>query len=209
MSTRINSHRDLMVYQKSFAAGCRVFELSKQFPHEEMYSLTDQVRRSSRSVSANIAEAWRKRRYEKHFCSTLNIAEAEAAETQVWIEYAAAHGYVDSETAQLATAFYDEIIRMLVAMINNPNKWCIRTVKERGRQGDGERGSVGVREPAAEYCAEQAPTIDQSELLSPAPSLPHSSSPSLPHSSSPSLPLSPAPSLPHSSSSPLDEEDSC
>ena len=71
MSDRIDSHCDLIVYQKSFAAGKRIFELSKSFPREEMYSLTDQVRRSSRSVSANIAEAWRKRRHEKHFCSTL------------------------------------------------------------------------------------------------------------------------------------------
>ena len=133
MNERIYSHRDLIVYQKSFAAGQRIFELSKAIPREEMYSLTDQVRRSSRSVSANIAEAWRKRRYENHFCSTRSIAEAEAAETQVWIDYAVAHGYLDPETAQQANAFYDEILRMIVAMINDPSRWCIQTKSGSGR----------------------------------------------------------------------------
>ncbi len=126
MTNKVNSHRDLIVFQKSFAAGKRIFELSKSFPREEMYALTDQVRRSSRSVSANIAEAWRKRRYERHFCSTLNVAEAEAAETQVWIDYSVAHGYLDEQTGANANECYDEILRMIVAMINDPGKWCLQ-----------------------------------------------------------------------------------
>lgn len=182
MSDRIYSHRDLIVYQKSFAAGKRIFELSKSFPREEMYSLTDQVRRSSRSVSANLAEAWRKRRYDKHFCSTLNIAEAEAAETQVWIEYAAAHGYLDSETAAKANEYYEEILRMIVSMIASPEKWCVaKREKLNGRGGDKETGSQGVKEAGAEYFLDEAPEIDQSELLSLSPHLrvSHSESPPL------------------------------
>ena len=125
MDRVIRSHRDLLVYQKSFEAAGEVFESSKQFPREEMYSLTDQVRRSSRSVSANLAEAWRKRRYEKHFLSTLNIAEAEAAETQTWIDFAVAHGYISPDQGDRLNDKYEEVLRMLVAMINRPEKWVL------------------------------------------------------------------------------------
>jgi len=81
MTKKIHTHRDLTVYEKGFAAAMQIFELSKQFPKEEVYSLTDQIRRSSRSVCANLAEAWRKRRYEKAFISKLSDSESEAAET--------------------------------------------------------------------------------------------------------------------------------
>ncbi|TWU22379.1 hypothetical protein Pla52o_34350 [Novipirellula galeiformis] len=121
----IKSHRDLLVYQKSFAAACEVFQTTKQFPREEIFSLTDQVRRSSRSVSANLAEAWRKRRYEKHFLSTMNIAEGEAAETQTWIDFAVAHEYIDSNVGNELNERYEEVLRMLVAMINHPEKWTL------------------------------------------------------------------------------------
>lgn len=176
MSDRIYSHRDLIVYQKSFSAGKRIFELSRSFPREEMYSLTDQVRRSSRSVSANIAEAWRKRRYEKHFCSTLNIAEAEAAETQVWIDYAAAHGYLDEKTAAKANDYYEEILKMIVAMIHGSASWCDLRTKRDG-DGDGESGSRGVGEMGSEYQTFDAnPIINQEALLSQTPPLPDSPS---------------------------------
>ncbi|QDS92190.1 hypothetical protein FF011L_09270 [Roseimaritima multifibrata] len=168
MSDRIYSHRDLIVYQKSFSAGKRIFELSKSFPREEMFALTDQMRRSSRSVSANIAEAWRKRRYVKHFASTLNIAEGEAAETQVWIEYAAAHGYLDQQTAKQANEFYDEILRMIVSMIVAPEKWCV------GKGGSGrnrENDELKTKEELSVYSSVEAPLIDQSELLSLSPPL--------------------------------------
>ncbi|HEX8196634.1 MAG TPA: four helix bundle protein [Pyrinomonadaceae bacterium] len=85
MSVKIIRHQDLDVYRKAFDASMQIFELSKDFPKEETYSLTDQVRRSSRSVCANIAEAWRKRRYQAAFISKLNDCEAEAAETQTWL----------------------------------------------------------------------------------------------------------------------------
>src|SRR4051812_29161513 len=88
MSGMVVKHQDLDVYKKAFEAAMQVFELSKKFPKEEVYSLTDQIRRSSRSVCANLAEAWRKRRYEAAFVSKLNDSEAEAAETQTWLEFA-------------------------------------------------------------------------------------------------------------------------
>src|SRR6478735_7143675 len=97
---RIVSHRDLEVYERAFDTSLEVFRLSKRFPKEETYSLTDQVRRSSRSVCANLAEAWRKRRYEAAFISKLGEAETEAAETQVWIEFAVKCGYMDRELAR-------------------------------------------------------------------------------------------------------------
>jgi four helix bundle protein len=84
MGEKIISHRDLEVYKRAFEAATRIFDLCKTFPKEELYSLTDQIRRSSRSVCANLAEAWRKRRYEAAFISKLNDVEAEAAETQSW-----------------------------------------------------------------------------------------------------------------------------
>ena len=179
MSEQIRTHRDLIVFQKSFAAGKRIFELSKSFPREEMYSLTDQVRRSSRSVSANIAEAWRKRRYENHFCSTLNIAEAEAAETQVWIEYATAHGYIDAETTKQAFEFSDEILRMIVAMIHGSSKWCVdfkeSGVKESGVKESGVKES-GVKESGEGYSVENDYSVlDQAFLLAPTSSTPTSS----------------------------------
>lgn len=88
MNTKVRTHRDLTVYQKAFDAALKIFEISKQFPKEETYSLTDQIRRSSRSVCSNLAEAWRKRRYEGAFISKLSDCEGEAAETQVWLEFA-------------------------------------------------------------------------------------------------------------------------
>ena len=96
-SQKIVSHRDLQVYNRSFEAALRVHEASKVFPKEELYSLTDQLRRSSRSVCANLAEAWRKRRYEAAFISKLNHVEAEAAETQTWIEFAVSFKYMSKK----------------------------------------------------------------------------------------------------------------
>jgi len=166
MKERIEGHRDLIAYQKSFAAGKRIFELTRSFPREEMYSLTDQIRRSARSVSANIAEAWRKRRYEKHFCSTLNIAESEAAETQVWLEYAAAHGYLDEKTFESANKFYDEILRMIVAMIHGSSKWCVDFREPKTGVGESGVREPGVGESGADYAVHQdSPVLDQEALL--------------------------------------------
>ena len=102
-----------------------LFELSKRFPKEEVYSLTDQMRRSSRSVCANLAEAWRKRRYPAAFVSKLSDAESEAAETQVWIEFAVKCGYVERDGAARLYATYEEIVRMIVAMICHPESWTL------------------------------------------------------------------------------------
>jgi four helix bundle protein len=99
MNQKILTHRDLAVYGKAFDSAMRIFELSKSFPKEETYSLTDQIRRSSRSVCANLAEAWRKRRYQAAFISKLSDSEGETAETQVWLEFAVKCGYLDRELA--------------------------------------------------------------------------------------------------------------
>lgn len=104
----------------------QIFEISKSFPKEETYSLTDQIRRSSRSVPANIAEAWRKRRYVAAFISKLNDAEGEAAETQTWLEFAVRCDYIEREKAKALFLEYEEIISMLVSMANNPQKWILK-----------------------------------------------------------------------------------
>jgi four helix bundle protein len=122
---KIQKHTDLDVYKKAFEAAMRIFENSKYFPKEETYSLTDQVRRSSRSVCANLAEAWRKRRYEAAFVAKLSDSESEAAETQVWLEFAVKCNYINRDLAATLYSEYDEIIRMIVAMINNPQNWIL------------------------------------------------------------------------------------
>jgi four helix bundle protein len=121
----ITSHRELDVYKLSFDTAMRIFQLGKKFPKEEQYSLTDQTRCSSRSVCANLAEAWRKRRYEGAFISKLSDVEAEAAETQVWIEFAVKCEYVDVKSARELYRVYDQILGKLVSMINNPSPWLL------------------------------------------------------------------------------------
>lgn len=123
--TQIRRHRDLKVYQLSFEAGMEVFRMTKHFPKEELYSLTDQIRRSSRSVSGNIAEAWRKRRYIKSFAAKLNDAEGEAAETQVWLDYAFECEYITEILHNSLCEKYDHIIGMLVNMQNKPEQWKV------------------------------------------------------------------------------------
>lgn len=120
---RIRTHKELRVYRLSFEAAMEIFELSKRFPKSENYSLTDQIRRSSRSVSGNIAEAFRKRRYPKAFVLKLSDAEGEAAETQVWLEYAKNCQYLTFDESQALDEKYDQIIGMLVNMIKEPEKW--------------------------------------------------------------------------------------
>ena len=104
----------------------KVFEITRNFPKEERYSLVDQIRRSSRSVCANLAEAWRKRRYEAAFISKLSDSEGEACETQVWLQFSVECNYVSREVAADLYSEYDEIIGMLVNMIRNANKWTIK-----------------------------------------------------------------------------------
>ncbi|MCT7978847.1 four helix bundle protein [Laspinema olomoucense] len=121
----IRSHEDVVVYQMSFEAAMRIFELSKSFPVEERYSLTDQIRRSSRSVCANLAEAWRKRRYKAAFLAKLSDCEAEAAETQVWLKFAVKCRYLEIEQGRELYRIYNQVLSGLVNMINNPNPWLI------------------------------------------------------------------------------------
>ncbi|NES21579.1 MAG: four helix bundle protein [Symploca sp. SIO3E6] len=122
----IKSHKDLKVYQIAFDAAMKIFELSKKFPIEERYSLTDQIRRSSRSVCANLAEAWRKRRYEAAFIAKLNDCEAEVAESQTWIEFAVKCNYLDVESGREIYAIYNQVLGSLVNMITNPSPWLMK-----------------------------------------------------------------------------------
>ena len=124
-SRKITHHWQLDGYKLSVEAAMQLFELSKRFPREEMYSLTDQMRRSSRSVSGHIAEGWRRRRYEAAFCDKLNGAEGEAAETQTWIEFARRCRYWSSEEAARLEDQYEKVIGQLVKMIDQPDKWCL------------------------------------------------------------------------------------
>jgi four helix bundle protein len=101
-----------------------IFQLTKSFPKEEKYSLTDQVRRSSRSVCANLAEAFRKRKYPKSFIAKLSDSEGEAAETQVWLEYALRCEYIDKEQFELLYAECEQVIGKLVNMSLQPEKWA-------------------------------------------------------------------------------------
>jgi four helix bundle protein len=125
MRKKARSHCDLEVYQRAFAAALTLFELSKSFPKEEKYALTDQIRRSSRSVCANLAEAWWKRRYEAAFANKLTDAQAEAAETQVWIEFAVQFGYLDRAEARKLYTTYNEVLATLVGMMNHPETWLL------------------------------------------------------------------------------------
>ena len=121
----IRNHKDLKVYNLAFEATMEIFELSKSFPIEEKYSLTDQIRRSSRSVCANIAEAYRKRRYPKAFVSKLSDSEGEAAETQVWLDLSLKCKYITDKDHQTLYQKYDWIIGKILIMINNPDKWSV------------------------------------------------------------------------------------
>ncbi|HTY38996.1 MAG TPA: four helix bundle protein [Bacteroidota bacterium] len=123
MRRSVKSHYDLEVFQISFETATKIFEITRKFPSEERYSLTDQIRRSSRSVSANIAEAFRKRRYALSFIAKLSDAAGEAAETQVWLDFSAKCRYITEDAAQEMKTEYDRVIGKLVIMINRPEDW--------------------------------------------------------------------------------------
>ena len=115
--------RELQAYQKSFKLAIEIFELSKTFPKEEKYSLTDQIRRSSRSVCANIGEAYRKRRYPKHFISKLSDSDAENTETQVWLDFSLSFKYIKKKQYENLLIKSEEIGKLINYMINNPEKF--------------------------------------------------------------------------------------
>ena len=119
------SFKELRVWQNAMDLAMDVFHLTKTFPVEERFSLTDQMRRSSRSIAANISEAWRKRRYVASFGSKLSDSEQEAAETQTWTEFARRCGYCSDETAKQLDDRLEEILSQLRAMIRDADRWCL------------------------------------------------------------------------------------
>lgn len=127
--SRFRRHTDLPVYQMGFELAREIFAVSRDFPREERYSLTDQIRRSSRSVCANVAEAWRRRRNEKAFMSKLTDAEGEAAETQVWLQFAVDCDYLSRKCAGQMYKQYDEILAQLVYLIHHAADWTIPTIR--------------------------------------------------------------------------------
>ncbi len=122
----IRSFRELIVWQRAMDAAMEIFRLTEDLPSRERFSLTGQVRRSSRSVAANLAEAWRKRRYPAAFVAKLSDSEAEAAETQTHVEIARRCAYFNDHTTASLEKQYEEILAMLVAMAANPDQWVIR-----------------------------------------------------------------------------------
>ena len=124
MKKEYKGFRDLRVYQLSYQLAVEIYELTKQFPKEEKYSLTDQIRRSSRSVPANISEAWARRRYAKAFILKLIESNGEASETTVWLDFSKDLKYISPEVHSNLTSKYNEIGRMPGSMINTPEKFC-------------------------------------------------------------------------------------
>lgn len=135
----IRSFKELRVWQNAMDAAMVVFNASKRFPVEERYSLTDQFRRSSRSVAGNIAEAWRRRRYTAAFVSKLNDAEGEAAESQTWAEVALRCGYLTTTEVQDLDQRYELILGQLVAMIEKPEDWVVGSNRSPRVSKNGER----------------------------------------------------------------------
>jgi four helix bundle protein len=119
----MGDYRKLIAYQKAFALAMRIYRISKTFPPEERYGLTSQIRNSSRSVCANIVEAYKRRRYKKHYISKLNDSETENAETQVWLDFAVACQYISTAEYPELTSENDEVAKLALYMINNPEKF--------------------------------------------------------------------------------------
>lgn len=121
---QILSFRDLIVYQKAYRISMEIFLLTKTFPKEERYSLVDQIRRSSRSICANLSEAWAKRRYEKVYINKLTDCLGEEFETETWLQYSLDCKYINDEDFTNLMRQYEEVRKMLISMINNPQKFC-------------------------------------------------------------------------------------
>jgi four helix bundle protein len=119
----VRGYRDLKVYQLAYKLAMEIFNETKSLPKEERYSLTDQIRRPSRSVAANIAEGFRKRRYPNMFVSKMSDADSETAETQVWIDFAHDCGYLSKERHDELTTGYEDVGKMLGSMIGSPEKF--------------------------------------------------------------------------------------
>ena len=122
--SKIGSFKELIVYQKAYKLAMEIFEITRTFPKEEKYSLTDQIRRSSRSVTSCLAESWAKRRYEKAFINKLTDSLGEENETETWLDFSKDCNYLKIETHTELMNGYNEVRKMLISMINNPDKWC-------------------------------------------------------------------------------------
>ena len=169
----IERYSELWVYQTAFEAAQEIFGLTKAWPAEERYALTDQIRRSSRSVCANIAEAWRKRRYPRHFISKMSDADAEAAETQCWLDFAHACDYLPESQHEALVTRYHKIMAGLVRMMAAPDRWC--------------GPSTLAREPEALYDLDSSPDLTPyTPPTSPTPHTPQTSqTPNHPHPQTP------------------------
>lgn len=119
----MGTFRDLIVYKKAFELAMEIFEMTKSFPKEEKYSLIDQIRRSSRSVCANLGEGYRKRKYPAHFVSKITDCDAENTETQVWLDFSLRYNYITEEVYKDKLAKSEEVGRLLQDIINNPGKY--------------------------------------------------------------------------------------
>lgn len=134
MSKLVKTYKDLDVYQMAFDGAMKIYEITKKFPKEEKYAMIDQIRRSSRSVCANLGESWRKRRYKLSFVSKLSDAETEAAETQIWLDFAVHCGYIEENEHHDLTTLYNNIIGKIVRMIDNPEPWLLKNIDDREKK---------------------------------------------------------------------------
>ena len=129
MAARIGNFRELIVYQKAFELQCEIYKMTRPLPKEETYGLITQIRNSSRSVGANIAEAWQKRRYQAHFVSKLTDSDGEFAETQHWLDTALHCEYIDSDRHKEMSGYANEVVRMLGSMMAKPEQWCVKAAE--------------------------------------------------------------------------------
>ena len=143
---KVADYKELRVYKLAYDSAMEVLELSRSWPSEERYSLTDQIRRSSRSVCTNMAEAWRKRRYEAAFISKLSDSDGEAAETEVHLDFALRCGYLAADKHAELRDHYDHICRQLTKMMGDADAWCA--------------ASGELREAPSEYFVEHCPTVE-------------------------------------------------
>lgn len=177
-TVKVADYKDLRVYRLAFESAMRIFELSRAWPAEERFALTDQIRRSSRSVCANLAEAWRKRRYEAAFAHKLSDSEAEAAETEVHLDFALACGYLSQADHAELRDRYDHICRQLTRMVQNAASWC--------------SGQPELHEPTPDYSTSAAHDASDAPHAPDAPDAPDalhaphaSDAPAAPHASNP------------------------
>jgi len=170
---KIRTHKELRVWQEAMDLAMEVFVLSKGFPADERFSLTDQVRRASRSVAANLSEAWRKRRYAAAFVSKLNDAEGEAAETQTHLEIARRCGYVTEASARQLDERYEALLAQMVSMANRPEVWTVSVSRDKETGGQGDKGTVrpavspSLRVPKSQSPQSQSPKVARSQSPSP------------------------------------------